>query len=83
MLSGETAKGAYPVPAVEMMSKICREAEIDINYAELYPALRRQIRLPIDVAESIASNAGIFICFYFILIFFLLVKTSWDVHAVI
>jgi pyruvate kinase len=49
-----------------MMSKICREAEIDINYSELYPALRRQIVLPITVAEAIASNA---------------VKTSWDVHA--
>ncbi|KAI9205452.1 pyruvate kinase [Polychytrium aggregatum] len=66
MLSGETAKGAHPVAAVEMMSKICREAELDINYSELYPALRRQIRLPISVSEAIASSA---------------VKTSWDVHA--
>lgn len=66
MLSGETAKGAHPQGAVDMMSKICREAEIDINYSELYPALRRQIRLPISVAEAISANA---------------VKTSWDVHA--
>jgi pyruvate kinase len=66
MLSGETAKGSHPQGAVEMMSKICREAEVDINYSELYPALRRQIILPISVAEAIASNA---------------VKTSWDVHA--
>jgi pyruvate kinase len=29
------------------MSKICREAEVDINYAELYPSIRRQIVLPI------------------------------------
>ncbi|KAJ3066713.1 hypothetical protein HK102_007580, partial [Quaeritorhiza haematococci] len=66
MLSGETAKGAHPVAAVEMMSKICREAEIDINYSELYPSLRRSIRLPISVSEAIAASA---------------VKTSWDVHA--
>ncbi|KAI9356493.1 pyruvate kinase [Zopfochytrium polystomum] len=66
MLSGETAKGAHPVAAVEMMAKICREAEADINYSELYPQLRRQIRLPISVSEAVASSA---------------VKTSWDVHA--
>ncbi|KAJ3172079.1 hypothetical protein HDU88_006893 [Geranomyces variabilis] len=66
MLSGETAKGSFPVLAVEMMAKICREAEIDINYTELYPSIRRQVRLPIGVSETIASSA---------------VKTSWDVHA--
>ncbi|KAJ3213991.1 hypothetical protein HK099_007074 [Clydaea vesicula] len=66
MLSGETAKGSFPQLAVDMMSKICREAEIDINYSELYPALRRQIQLPISIGEAIAANA---------------VKTSWDVHA--
>jgi pyruvate kinase len=58
MLSGETAKGAHPIAAVEMMSKICREAEADINYSELYPALRRQIVLPIGVSEAVASSAG-------------------------
>ncbi|ORY49843.1 pyruvate kinase [Rhizoclosmatium globosum] len=66
MLSGETAKGAFPVLAVEMMAKICREAEADINYSELYPQLRRQLVLPISVSEAVASSA---------------VKTSWDVHA--
>ncbi|KAJ3136161.1 hypothetical protein HK101_004048, partial [Irineochytrium annulatum] len=66
MLSGETAKGSHPIAAVEMMARISREAEADINYSELYPALRRQIRLPVAVPEAIASSA---------------VKTSWDVHA--
>ncbi|KAI8609292.1 pyruvate kinase [Chytriomyces sp. MP71] len=66
MLSGETAKGSFPILAVEMMSKICREAEADINYSELYPQLRRQLVLPISVSEAVASSA---------------VKTSWDVHA--
>lgn len=58
MLSGETAKGAHPIAAVEMMGKICREAEMDINYTELYPMLRRQIRLPISVSEAVAASAG-------------------------
>ncbi|KAJ3122604.1 hypothetical protein HK098_002740 [Nowakowskiella sp. JEL0407] len=66
MLSGETAKGSHPYGAVEMMSKICREAELDINYAELYTSIRRNVQLPISVAEAVASSA---------------VKTSWDVHA--
>lgn len=66
MLSGETAKGAFPTLAVQMMANICREAEADINYSELYPSLRRQLRLPISVSEAVAANA---------------VKTSWDVHA--
>ncbi|KAJ3013048.1 hypothetical protein HKX48_005939 [Thoreauomyces humboldtii] len=66
MLSGETAKGAFPFLAVEMMAKICREAEIDINYSELYPSIRRQVRLPISISETVASSA---------------VKTSWDVYA--
>ncbi|RKO96090.1 pyruvate kinase, partial [Caulochytrium protostelioides] len=66
MLSGETAKGSHPNAAVEMMARICREAEVDINYTELYPSIRRSIRLPISIIEATSSNA---------------VKTSWDVHA--
>lgn len=58
MLSGETAKGSHPVEAVAVMAKICREAEADINYADLYPMLRRHLRLPTPVAEGIASCAG-------------------------
>lgn len=58
MLSGETAKGSHPQGAVEMMSKICREAEVDIDYSELYQGLRRGVLLPISVAESVAACAG-------------------------
>jgi pyruvate kinase len=60
MLSGETAKGAYPKEAVEMMGRVCREAEADVNYGELYPSLRRGLVLPIQVAEAVAANAGMF-----------------------
>lgn len=66
MLSGETAKGSFPIQAVDMMSKICREAEVDIDYASLYPSIRRQIVLLISVSEAISASA---------------VKSSWDVHA--
>jgi len=58
MLSGETAKGNHPVEAVTVMAKICREAEADIDYAELYPMLRRHLTLPTTVVEGIASCAG-------------------------
>ena len=66
MLSGETAKGAYPVKAVEMMVRLCRAAEADISYSELYAWLRKHVHLPIPVNEAIASCA---------------VKTAWDVQA--
>jgi pyruvate kinase len=58
MLSGETAKGQFPVHAISMMGSICREAEADINYSELYASLRRQIALPISIGEAIAASAG-------------------------
>jgi pyruvate kinase len=52
--------GNYPKEAVEMMARVCREAEADINYGELYPSLRRGLVLPISVAEAVAANAGMF-----------------------
>ena len=36
MLSGETAAGAFPVDAVRVMSKICREAEMSIDHYQLF-----------------------------------------------
>jgi pyruvate kinase len=60
MLSGETAKGSFPAQAVQMMARICREAEADVNYGELYPSLRRGLVLPISIAEAVAANAGMY-----------------------
>ena len=58
MLSGETAKGAFPIHAVQMMSSICRETEADINYTDLYSLLRRHQSIPITITEAVAANAG-------------------------
>ncbi|VDD80429.1 unnamed protein product [Mesocestoides corti] len=48
MLSGESAKGHYPVQCVKTMATICREAEAVINHTQLYNDLRRVVKLPAD-----------------------------------
>ena len=50
MLSGETAKGCYPEAAVEMMSKICQEAESAVHYKTLY------VPSPPSTQSSVASR---------------------------
>lgn len=60
MLSGETANGEYPVDAVQMMSKICVQAEGAIQYDELYQALRNSVLETsgaMSTQEAIASSA--------------------------
>lgn len=60
MLSGETAKGAYPVEAVRVMASICREAEANVNYTAMSQLLRAAQKLrsqPVSVPEAIAAAA--------------------------
>lgn len=59
MLSGETAKGSYPIEAVTMMAKICCEAEAALCRDPLFEALKRLSREKpiVDVTEAIACSA--------------------------
>eukprot|EP01133_Synstelium_polycarpum_P012112 gene12112-14168_t len=60
MLSGETASGDYPIEAVDIMAKICREAELvesSTDYHTLFAALKLNSSKPITIAETVASYA--------------------------
>ncbi|CAG0893946.1 unnamed protein product [Darwinula stevensoni] len=54
MLSGETAKGDYPVPCVQTMVNICREAEATIWHKQNFVELSNYVPSPIDATHSIA-----------------------------
>uniref|UniRef100_A0A8K9XD38 Pyruvate kinase n=1 Tax=Oncorhynchus mykiss TaxID=8022 RepID=A0A8K9XD38_ONCMY len=57
MLSGETAKGLFPVESVAMMHSICREAEAAIFQQQLFEELRRLTPLSNDPTEVTAIGA--------------------------
>jgi len=57
MLSGETAKGKYPVEAVGTMAKIAKEAESAIPYQVLYNEIIKLQPTPLPVSEALASAA--------------------------
>eukprot|EP00050_Salpingoeca_kvevrii_P005881 m.286160 g.286160 ORF g.286160 m.286160 type:complete len:515 (+) comp11527_c0_seq1:4239-5783(+) len=71
MLSGETAKGKYPVESVGIMASICAEAEGAIFYRNLRESLRQLVPVPHTNTEttaiaavdaSISQNAKAIIC---------------------
>ena len=68
MLSGETAKGKYPIQSIEMMVAICREAEKVLDHTQTFAALRAHAKNlgPEYINEAIASSA---------------VKTAFDLRA--
>jgi pyruvate kinase len=57
MLSGETAKGAYPVETVEMMSRICAEAESAMYLEALSEAVRRHRLYKPNPVSAICNSA--------------------------
>jgi pyruvate kinase len=57
MLSGETAKGSYPIQAVEMMNHVCALAEASICYPSLFNSLRSLTPKPTENTETVASSA--------------------------
>jgi pyruvate kinase len=57
MLSGETAKGDYPLEAVRMMAETAFLAESAICYPPLFDQLRQLTPRPTDTAETLALAA--------------------------
>lgn len=66
MLSGESAKGAYPIQCVMLMSEIAREAESCIFYREISENLRYFTPPPLESLDATAIAA---------------VEASFRVHA--
>jgi pyruvate kinase len=61
MLSGETASGSFPVFAVDMMARVCIEAEGVTNYEQLFRAVRGsvmdELKVPFTVTESVCLRS--------------------------
>ncbi|CAE7927600.1 PYK, partial [Symbiodinium sp. KB8] len=60
MLSGETANGSFPLNAVQIMSKVCREAEAILDYDAIHHDITSRTRKflhPMTVTEAVASSA--------------------------
>ncbi|KAL7420866.1 Pyruvate kinase [Cryptotrichosporon argae] len=57
MLSGETAKGKYPIEAVKMMAETAFLAESAIAYQPLFDQLRALTPRPTETAETLALSA--------------------------
>jgi len=55
MLSGETANGDYPLNAVNIMAKICVEAEKMLDYKRIFNDLRLFSPGPLSTAEAVAA----------------------------
>lgn len=58
MLSGETANGSFPAQAVDIMARICRSAEIGVNYYQTYDFIRSFTTKPIGTVEATVSPPG-------------------------
>jgi len=57
MLSGETAKGKWPVECVQTMAEICREVERSLDYEAEYQKIRNYTHSrKVSVQESVASS---------------------------
>jgi len=55
MLSGETAKGSYPLEAVSVMAAVAKEAESALFYKSLVLDMEAVASLPYDPSDSVAK----------------------------
>jgi len=55
MLSGETAKGEYPMEAVSVMDAVCKEAESAIYMKSLVSDMEAVCALPMNPSDSVAK----------------------------
>ena len=55
MLSGETAKGSYPLEAVNVMAAVCKEAEAALFNKALVLDMETVATLPYDPSDSVAK----------------------------
>jgi len=66
MLSGEVAKGKYPVQSVSIMARISREAETARNLYPYFQSMAASLPKPLGTAETVACAA---------------VQSAFDQHA--
>lgn len=57
MLSGETAKGDYPIECVNVMANICKEAEAAVWQKQLFGDLTSFLELPLEAPHASAIAA--------------------------
>jgi len=57
MLSGETAKGKFPLQAVETMAKICVTAEMSMDWSATFLTLFALTPRPLSRPEAVSSAA--------------------------
>ena len=57
MLSGEVAKGKYPVQSVSIMARISREAETARNSYPYFQSMVASLKKPFGTAETVAAAA--------------------------
>lgn len=55
MLSGETAKGAYPIEAVNMMASVCKEAESALYYKQMIQDISLCCTYPLSPSDATAT----------------------------
>ena len=57
MLSGETAKGNFPIETLSIMGRICQAAEASEDYSTLFENVNKSTKRPMSSAEALVSAA--------------------------